>query len=232
MDKRKFAKIFFYFLIIYRKSKKNKVKLILLNFFHRENIFIKYLAVIKNSYILFKNIKNFSLKYSVILIPKIIQGKLFYENNRNLIINNKKKLYFQKKYKFSYADWFFYNVPIWEKFLDKINNINYLEIGSFEGRSTVFVGELKKCNSVTAVDTWEGSGNEHIGISFIKVFKNFKNNISSIKKNVKFFKGTSDNFFKKNKNIYNLIYIDGSHEYSQVKKIFKTLLIVLKKTGT
>ena len=33
---------------------------------------------------------------------------------------------------------------MWEKFIiNKIYRINYLEIGSFEGRSTAFIGEKK-----------------------------------------------------------------------------------------
>jgi hypothetical protein len=214
------------------KNKKRIFKLILLKFFKRNNIFIKSLAVIKNSYSTFKIIKKFSLKKSIILIPKIIFSCFFYEKNRLEIINDNKKLYFEKKYKFSHNDWFSNNITIWENFVvNKIYNINYLEIGSFEGRSTVFIGELKNTNSITAVDTWEGS-DEHNDISFIKVFENFKKNLNILQKsNINFFKTTSDNFFKNNKNVYNLIYLDGSHEYSQVKKDFVNSLNCLEKNG-
>ena len=208
------------------------IKLILLKIFKKNNVFIKSLAVIKNSYYTFKLIRRFSFKYSIILIPKIIFSNFFIVKNRAEIMNNEKKLYFEAKYKFSYDDWFSNNITIWEKFVtNKINRINYLEVGSFEGRSTIFVGELKNANSITTIDTWEGS-DEHNNISFIKVFKNFKTNINILNKsNIKFFKTTSDNFFKNNKNVYNLIYIDGSHEYSQVKKDFKNSFNSLEKNG-
>jgi hypothetical protein len=214
------------------KNKKEILKLILLKIFKRNNIFIKSLAVIKNSYYIFNIIKKFSLKYSIILIPKIIFSNFFLEKNRAEIMNNKKKLYFEAKYKFSYNDWFSNNITIWEKsVINKIYHINYLEIGSFEGRSTVFVGELKNTNSITAIDTWEGS-DEHNNISFIKVFENFKTNINILNKsNIKFFKTTSNNFFKNNKYVYNLIYIDGSHEYTQVKKDFINSLNCIEKNG-
>jgi hypothetical protein len=211
--------------------KKKLAELILLRFFKRENILIKILAIINNSYSLFKNIHKFSLKYSIILIPKIILGAYFIEQNRDEIISKKKIYILKKKYKFNYDDWFSSNITIWEKFVNKIDTINYLEIGSFEGRSTVFISELKNTKSITAIDTWEGS-DEHSGISFSKVFENFKNNIiSTHKSNIIFFKESSDSFFKKNKKTYNIIYIDGSHEYSQVKKDFSNSFNCLEKNG-
>jgi predicted O-methyltransferase YrrM len=212
------------------KKKDSQIKLVLLKFFKRNNIFIKSLAVIKNSYHTFKIIRKFSIKYSIIFLPKIIYGNFFYEKNRDN--NNEKKIYFEAKYKFSYDDWFSYNITMWEKFIiNKIYRINYLEIGSFEGRSTAFIGELKNTNSITAIDTWEGS-DEHNNISFKKVFENFKKNINILNKsNIRFFKTTSDNFFKNNKNVYNLIYIDGNHEYTQVKKDFVNSLNCTEKNG-
>jgi hypothetical protein len=208
------------------------LKLILLKFLKRSNIFIKICSVIKNSYYIFKIIKKFSFKYSIILIPKIISSYFFLVKNRVEIMNKEKKLYFEKKYKFSYDDFFSNNIMIWEKYvINKMYRINYLEIGSFEGRSALFVSELKNTNSITAIDTWEGS-DELNDISFIKVFENFKKNINILNKsNIKFFKTTSDNFFKNNKNFYNLIYIDGSHEYSQVKKDLVNSLNCLEKNG-
>ena len=217
----------------YEIKKREILKLILLKFFKRNNIFIKSLAVIKNSYYTFKIIRKFSLKNSIILIPKIIFSNCFIEKNRADTINNKKKLYYNAKYKFSYGDWFSNNITIWEKFvINKIYRINYLEIGSFEGRSTIFIGELKNTNSITAVDTWEGSNEHSNSTSFIKVFENFKININILNKsNIKFFKTTSDNFFKDNKNVYNLIYIDGFHEYTQIKKDFVNSLNCIEKNG-
>lgn len=214
------------------KKRDSQIKLVLLYFFNRDSIFIKSLSVIKNSYCTFKIISKFNLKLSIILIPKIIFGYFFYEKNRVKIINNEKKLYFEVKYKFNYDDWFSYNITIWEKFvINKIYRINYLEIGSFEGRSTVFISELKNTNSITAIDTWEGS-DEHNNISFKKVFENFKTNINILNKSkIRFFKTTSDNFFKNNKNVYNLIYIDGSHEYTQVKKDFVNSFNCIEKNG-
>lgn len=198
------------------------MKLFLLKIFERNTFFIKFLAVTKNSYILFSKIKKISIIHSIIFIPKIIRAKLWIEKNIDFISNNKEKKYYNRKYQFDYDDWFSSYIHIWKKIVKKIKEINYLEIGSFEGRSTIFIAELKNTKSIMAVDTWKGS-HEHKGnkISFIKVFKNFKKNIGCIKNiNISYTKNTSDNFFKKNKNTYNLIYIDGLHKYSQVKRDF------------
>ena len=51
------------------------------------------------------------------------------------------------------------------------------------------------------------------------------------KPNIKYFKTTSDIFFKKNKSTYNLIYIDGSHECSQVKRDFVNSFNCIEKNG-
>lgn len=170
----------------------HKKRLISLKFLINK-IFVKNLLKLKKSYRLFKKIKTFSYKYSIILIPKIIHSNFFIINKEEII---SKKLYFEKKYKFNYNDWFSNNIPIWKKFLIKIDKINYLEIGSYEGRSTIFIGELKNINSITAVDTWEGSHEHNENPNFIKVFKNFKYNINILNKNnIKYFKTTSDNFF-------------------------------------
>jgi hypothetical protein len=210
------------------------VKFILLKMFNKENIFIKLLSIIKNSIRSFKLIKKISLKYSIILIPNIIYGHYFINKNYKNFIQNK-KTYFEKKYKFSYDDWFSANIIVWENIVNKINEINYLEIGSFEGRSTVFIKELNNLKSLMAIDIWEGA-DIYNNINFNKVYENFKNNINirtnnDNTKNINFLKISSDDFFKNNKVYYNLIYIDGSHHYEQVKKDFINSFNFLENNG-
>jgi len=111
-------------------------------------------------------------------------------------------------------------------------SINYLEIGSFEGRSTVFIAEQKNIESVMAVDTFEGSDEYDNNVSFETVYNNFKYNLSLMnKKNINFLKDTSDKFFINNKSRFNLIYIDGSHHYENVKKDFINSYNCVKKNG-
>ena len=207
------------------------MKNFLLKIFNRHSWFIKSLSIAKSSYYIFRCINKFSLKYSIIFIPNIIYGNYFINNNLKNYVRNKKIIYFEKKYKFSYDDWFSQNIIIWEKFLNKINKIKYLEIGSFEGRSAVFIRELDNICSLMAVDTFEGS-DEHKNIDFNKVYSNFKFNLNLDRnKNIDFFRGSSDDFFLNNKNYYNLIYIDGSHNYEQVKKDFINSFNFLENNG-
>jgi hypothetical protein len=210
------------------------IKIILLKIFRRENIFIKFLSILKGSCSSIRRIKIISLKYSIILIPQIIYGHYFVNKNLDNFLRNDKKLYFDRKYRFEYDDWFSGNIIFWEKIVNKISKIKYLEIGSFEGRSAVFVKELDNLESLTAVDTFEGS-DEHKNIDFKKVYENFKYNLTlgggSEDKNINFFKTTSDSFFENNKNYYNLIYIDGNHRYEQVKKDFINSFNFLENNG-
>lgn len=199
---------------------KKIIRIILLKIFRRENIFIKFLSIVKNSFSTIRLIKKISFKYSIILIPKIIYGHYFRNKNIEKSTKNERELYFDNKYRFNYDDWFSGNIIYWEKIVNKISKIKYLEIGSFEGRSTVFIKELGNLESLMAIDTFEGS-DEHKNIDFKKVYENFKYNLNlGGNENINFLKTNSDAFFNNNKNYYNLIYIDGSHHYEQVKKDF------------
>lgn len=203
----------------------------LLKIFRRENIFIKFLSIINSSFISFRLINKISFKYSIILIPKIIYGHYFIKKNIEKFSKNEKKLYFDYKYRFDYDDWFSGNIIFWEKIINKIRKIKYLEIGSFEGRSMVFIKELDNLESLMAIDTFEGS-DEHKNIDFRKVYENFKYNINlGGNENLNFLKTNSNDFFKNNKNYYNLIYIDGSHHYEQVKKDFINSFNFLENNG-
>ena len=180
-----------------------------------------WLFIIKRSYLHFIHIKKVNFKYSILFLPHIIRGYIFsaFHDNFNQLIKEKKN-YFENKYTFYYNDWFSSSIPIWETLFKNITKIKYLEIGAFEGRSALFVGELTNLHSIMCVDTFMGS-DEHENIDFKIVFNNFKNNLIILNKhNVSFTKSTSDHFFKNNKFTYNLIYIDGAHNYDAVKNDF------------
>jgi hypothetical protein len=206
------------------------LKFILLKIFKRKNILILFLSIVKNSFASFRLINKVSFKYSIILIPKIIYGYYFYNKKVNSF-KNKINIYFNNKYKFDYHSDFEINFLFWENITNKISKIKYLEIGSFEGRSAVFIKELGNLESLMAIDTFEGS-DEHKNIDFKKVYENFKYNLNlGGVKNINFLKTSSDDFFYNNKNYYNLIYIDGSHHYEQVKKDFINSFNFLENNG-
>ena len=89
---------------------------------------------------------------------------------------------------------------------------SYLEIGSWEGNSALFILKNFSTLNVVCVDIWEK--NNEIN----KYFENFKFNMEEFKNKFSFFRETSDNFFIKNKEKFDVIYIDGSHKSTQVYK--------------
>jgi predicted O-methyltransferase YrrM len=107
-----------------------------------------------------------------------------------------------------------------------------LEIGSYEGRSSVFFLEYFNLNSLTAVDTWEGSPEhgEEIKNRMKDVENNFDHNVVNFKGVIKH-KTTSDSFFRSDENTYDLILIDGSHEGTQVAKDLENSFNCLNKQG-
>jgi predicted O-methyltransferase YrrM len=107
---------------------------------------------------------------------------------------------------------------------------SYLEIGSYEGCSAVYVHRRFKPKSIYCVDIWKDTNEGYNVSNFNLIESNFdKNtkNISSIKK----IKKTSDYFFSKNKILFDVIYIDGYHYGPQVFKDCINSWKFLKKKG-
>ena len=203
------------------------MKKILIFIFGYNSIIVKYWSIFKDSYRMLKVIlplvKNNKLKF----IFKIIEGQNYLKFQPNL--DNEKK-YFNNKYQFNYDDWFSNNMNVWKYYLKTLKEVEYLEIGSFEGRSAVFVGELDNVKEITCVDTFEGS-DEHNDINFGLVYKNCRENLKKLTVPHNLIKETSHNFFQNNSNKFNVIYIDGSHFYEDVKKDFINAMNCLAKDG-
>jgi predicted O-methyltransferase YrrM len=127
-------------------------------------------------------------------------------------------------YKFKH-DWFSNNI---ENLTNIFNHYSsdvpprILEIGAFEGRSTVwFLENIPNC-LVTTIDTWQG-GLDHdpnnTEISFIDAENNFIHNISYYTDRVTVFKDTSYNALThliNNNKTFDFIYVDGSHTAADV----------------
>lgn len=132
--------------------------------------------------------------------------------------------------------WFLNNFKLFSFFLPKNEKeiFNYLEIGSFEGMSALFVANKYKDSNIVCVDTWSMSLNKSqiLDFDFQEIEKNFDKNLIGL--NLLKIKDTSRNAYSKIlkfKYNYDYIYIDGSHDgediYFDATQSFK----ILKKGG-
>lgn len=135
----------------------------------------------------------------------------------------------RKKYRAKYAgenfssDWFSVNIPNWlltfeDYKLQERETLKALEIGSFEGASSVFLLSEFENMHLTCVDTWQGS-EENIGHDGLEsIEQKFDENLREHASRIQKFKGTSFSFFESidSKPQYDFIYIDGSHHVDDV----------------
>ena len=167
-----------------------------------------------NFYYRLKYLINKKSNYRVILS--------FFLDRLNHPFKKSKKKYLRKlhveylKSKNITTDFFSINAYYWKKFIGTLpENFKYLEIGSLEGNSALFVINNFKVKKVVCVDIWE---DENFKEAQEKNFNNFKKNMKEFSSIVETFKGTSDNFFLNHKEKFDVIYVDGSHEADQVYK--------------
>ena len=115
------------------------------------------------------------------------------------------------------TDYFSINAYYWNHIINKhFKEFSYLEVGSWEGNSAIYILKNYKTKKVYCVDVWEKDKNyEEL---YTKNFKNFLLNMQEFVGRFSFFKDTSDNFFLKNKESFDIIYVDGTHEALQVER--------------
>jgi len=162
--------------------------------------------MIKLKLALFK-LKNFIIIIRSRLLKKKI--KLKYKNRKKNFEKNIESKNFTEK-------WFLNNIEIFCYYLpeDLTKSFSYLEIGSYEGLSTLNILLNYSNSKVTAIDLWSQSNinSESLDVNFNEVEKRFDENL----KDYKFNKIKKDSVIALrellNKNVYfDLIYIDGSH---------------------
>ena len=131
-------------------------------------------------------------------------------------------------YQFTH-DWFAQAEQVWPQLIPHLPGEgvrDFLEIGSFEGRSSVWIVEnmLRDGDTLTCVDTWQG-GEEHSAEDMAAVEARFDHNMAVLEKaypqrGVFKHKGTSTFMLggdlyhdpdPKCRPSYDFIYIDGSH---------------------
>lgn len=120
-------------------------------------------------------------------------------------------------------DWFTGHIPYWNEIFSRfklrdLEETRALEIGSWEGMSSLFILSMLPNARLISVDTWMGA-DEHQGTSMLKsIEQSFDENIRPYKHRSEKFKGTSYQFFNQflDKESLDLIYIDGSHHTDDV----------------
>ncbi|ASW90908.1 hypothetical protein CKJ54_14280 [Mycobacterium marseillense] len=116
--------------------------------------------------------------------------------------------------------WFDMNIVPWSvtfpKVFSRVDPVRILEIGSWEGRSTLFFLTYFTQGQLTAVDTWAGSDEWHYhATSDLRDLETrFDHNVSSGGARVTKRKGSSLSVLPQlidEKQEFDLIYVDGSH---------------------
>ncbi len=119
------------------------------------------------------------------------------------------------------TEWFAASAPYWvmafrqNGFTDR--PVSALEIGSWEGRSAVFLLDHLPNAQLTAVDTWAGS-DEHPPEQITDIERRFDENLAPYSDRLRKYKGMSVTYFLGDgeNEKFDLIYVDGSHHSDDV----------------
>lgn len=133
-------------------------------------------------------------------------------------------------------DWFSQHIPSWDKIFSALRPTRILEIGSYEGRSTVYCCEKfdemgVATGDIVCIDTWEG-GAEHEKSRMSEVEARFDRNVDGYNHYVVKRKGESRYGLRGMFNgLFDLIYIDGSHVAKDVLSDAVLSYSLLRKGG-
>jgi hypothetical protein len=123
------------------------------------------------------------------------------------------------------------------KYIDRSKDLNILEIGSYEGLSSVFFADNfleSEGSTLTCVDPFlRAPNNDHVFYLQNNQENHFDINITRCNNSekIKVFKITSDDFFENNKKKFNLIYIDGCHEPEFISRDMENGFKCLEEKG-
>lgn len=103
------------------------------------------------------------------------------------------------------TDWFSYNIPHWKKILKRFEGkqIEILEIGSYEGRSSVFLLEHLNKSNITCIDPFFNTAED----AFDRNTKEYEGRVTKVKSQAM----PVLHRFAEEKKSFDLIYIDGDH---------------------
>ena len=204
--------------------------------------YLKFL-IVNFFYIFFGGKTNFIFSFKLSIIFLIHEIYFNISKKKFLKYETEHRLYIKKNLSFYQGhDWFSHNICRWyQTFLLDLpkKKINILEIGSYEGNSSVFLLKTIPESIITCVDSFKKYNQLQKKNDFKTLYSNFLSNISIFKSRVRLFKMKSHNFFHKlekkkicKKNTkFDLIYIDGSHYYQDIINDGNSALKFLIKDG-
>lgn len=126
------------------------------------------------------------------------------------------------------SDWFSTNIPHWQAHIDSTRPLDVLELGVFEGRSVVWMLENLNVKTLVAVDWWDRAWLENKG--HFDTEKNFDANVAGYS-NVTKVKAITYSFLRRNRDTFDLIYIDGAHDGKSVLTDAVMSHYILRKGG-
>lgn len=136
------------------------------------------------------------------------------------------------------SDWLTPHLPVWDALFSvyKGKPVNVLEIGSYEGRSTVWFCENilgHPASSITCVDVFDGDGTDTYDEGKVRqIEERFRSNILPYAGKVNVCKGRSSEVLRdlRRAECFDVIYVDGSHRAWNVLED-AVLCYPLLKTG-
>jgi len=126
------------------------------------------------------------------------------------------------------VDWFKGNIKNWEKWLSELkgkNNLNFLEIGCFEGRATLWLWQnilTGQSPFMTVIDTFKGGMEDGKGGYYKNenVENDFKENLKDyLGSRMRIYKGYSQEILRREEfrfDKFDFVYLDGSHRSPEV----------------
>jgi predicted O-methyltransferase YrrM len=118
--------------------------------------------------------------------------------------------------------WFDNNAVEWMRIFERHNilekQLRILEIGSWEGRSTVFLLHYLPGAEVTSVDTWKGNDEHADDPRLSRIERLFDSNVARFGSRSRKVKSSSFEYFCRcgQRPQFDLVYVDGSHHPDDV----------------
>lgn len=118
-------------------------------------------------------------------------------------------------------DWFDKNIPVWEVILADLKDkpIKALEIGSFEGRSTVWLLEnilTHEDSRIVCIDPYKNYRDlEKFSMNWEEIRQRFFDNTEPWKHKVKLWQSESSDVLRFLEDQFDFVYVDGGHESAQ-----------------